>query len=178
DVATRAEAEQVVTQYEVILERIAERQLRCNIALKLTHLGLLLDEELAYENVARLVDKAASLDSFIRIDMEGSALTDVTLRTYRRLRESGRDRVGTVLQAYLFRTERDLDELIPLSPNLRLVKGAYLEPASVAHPDKADVDAAYLRLIERALTGGVYTAIATHDESAIEHAIRFTEEHG
>jgi proline dehydrogenase len=175
DVSTREEAEQVVVAYEQVLDRIAERRLNVNVALKLTHLGLLLDEELAYENVGRLVDRAASHRSFIRIDMESSAFVDVTLRTYRRLRESGRDSVGAVLQAYLYRTEKDLDELLPLKPNLRLVKGAYLEPASVAFPEKADVDRAYLELIERAMRGGAYTAVATHDENAIEHVIRFTE---
>jgi proline dehydrogenase len=175
DVSTREEAEQVVVAYEQVLDRIAERRLKVNVALKLTHLGLLLDEELAFENVARLVDRAATHRSFIRIDMESSAFVDVTLRTYRRLRESGRDSVGAVLQAYLYRTEKDLDELLPLKPNLRLVKGAYLEPASVAYPEKADVDRAYLELIERAMRGGAYTAVATHDENAIEHVIRFTE---
>ena len=178
DVSTRDEAEQVVVAYEEVLDRIAERQLKANVALKLTHLGLLLDEELAFENVARLVDRAASHGSFIRIDMESSGFVDVTLRLYRRLRESGRDSVGAVLQAYLYRTEQDLVDLLPLQPNLRLVKGAYLEPASVAYPEKADVDAAYLRLIEQAMRGGAYTAVATHDESAIEHVVRFTEQDG
>jgi proline dehydrogenase len=178
DVANRDEAEQVVRQYEQVLDRIAERQLKVNVALKLTHLGLLLDEELAYENVARLVDRAGSLGTFIRIDMESSGFVDVTLRIYKRLRESGRDSVGAVLQAYLFRTESDLADLLPLKPNLRLVKGAYLEPASVAYPDKGDVDAAYLRLIEKAMQGGAYVAVATHDENAIEHVIRFTEQQG
>ena len=93
-----------MAQYEAILDGIAERGLRVNVALKLTHLGLLLDEELAYENVRRLVDHAASLGNFIRIDMEHSGLVDQTLGIYRRLRADGRDAVGTVLQAYLFRT--------------------------------------------------------------------------
>jgi proline dehydrogenase len=178
DVSSRDQAEQVVVAYEEVLDRIAERQLKANVALKLTHLGLLLDEELAFENVARLVDRAASHGSFIRIDMESSGFVDVTLRIYRGLRESGRDSVGTVLQAYLYRTEKDLEDLLPLQPNLRLVKGAYLEPASVAYPDKADVDRAYLKLIEQAMRGGAYTAVATHDADAIEHVIRFCEANG
>jgi proline dehydrogenase len=178
DVSSRDEAEQVVVAYEEVLDRIAERRLKANVALKLTHLGLLLDEELAFDNVARLVDRAASHGSFIRIDMESSGFVDVTLRIYRGLRESGRDSVGTVLQAYLYRTEKDLEELLPLQPNLRLVKGAYLEPASVAYPEKADVDRAYLKLIEQAMRGGAYTAVATHDEDAIEHVIRFCEANG
>jgi proline dehydrogenase len=170
-----AEAEAVVAEYETVLRRLAAERLPVNLALKLTHLGLQLDEELAFANVARIVDTAASLDNFVRIDMEQSSLVEATLRTYRRLRESGRDNVGTVLQSYLYRTEADLHDLLSLTPNLRFVKGAYLEPASVAYPRKADVDAAYVRLVETALRGGAYAAVATHDERLIEHTIAFAE---
>jgi proline dehydrogenase len=166
------EAAAVVSAYEEVIDRIAG--MKANVALKLTHLGLELGEELAYANVKRLVERG----SFIRIDMEQSAFVDATLRIYRRLREEGLDNVGTVLQAYLYRSEDDLAALLPLSPNLRLVKGAYLEPADVAYPDKADVDAAYVRLLEAMLAGGGYTAVATHDERLIEHAISFAEEYG
>jgi proline dehydrogenase len=178
DVLSTDEARSVVTEYEGILDGIAERGLRVNVALKLTHLGLLLDEELAYENVRRLVDHAASRGNFIRMDMEHSGLVEQTLGIYRRLRADGRDSVGAVLQAYLFRTPEDLSALLPLQPNLRLVKGAYLEPPEVAYPRKADVDAGYARLIESALAGGAYTAIATHDERMIEQAIALTERMG
>lgn len=167
----------VVAEYERILDRIAEEELRVNVALKLTHLGLDIDEALAVENVTRLVQHAAARGNFIRIDMEQSAYVEATLRIYRLLRERGLDNVGTVLQAYLYRTESDLEALLPLAPNLRLVKGAYLEPAAIAYPRKADVDAAYARLVEHALAGGGHTAIATHDESLIEHALRFAGEH-
>jgi proline dehydrogenase len=170
-----AEAEAVAAEYETVLRRLAAERLPANVALKLTHLGLQLDEELAFANVARIVDTAASLDNFVRIDMEQSSVVDATLRTYRRLRESGRDNVGTVLQSYLYRTEADLQDLLPLAPNLRFVKGAYLEPASVAYPRKADVDAAYVSLVETALKGGAYAAVATHDERLIEHTIAFAE---
>jgi proline dehydrogenase len=142
DVRARPETEAVVAAYEEVLDRIAERGLRANVALKLTHLGLLIDEELAYANLSRLVDHAGARENFIRIDMENSPVVDATLHIYRRLRESGRDNVGCVLQAYLFRAERDLEELLPLQPNLRLVKGAYLEPPEIAYPRKPDVDAA------------------------------------
>jgi proline dehydrogenase len=177
DVRSADETRAVTAEYRTILDRIAERGLRVNIAVKLTHLGLLLGEDLAYENVAAVVDHAASLDNFVRIDMEQSSLVEATLRIYRRLRESGRDAVGCVLQAYLYRTPEDLEALLPSAPNLRLVKGAYLEPASVAYPQKRDVDAAYVRLLERALLGGTYLAVATHDERMIEHAIAFAERH-
>jgi proline dehydrogenase len=178
DVLSADEARAVTEEYEQILDGIAERGLRVNVALKLTHLGLLLDEELAYENVRRLVDHAAARDNFIRLDMEHSGLVDQTLDIYRRLRAEGRDAVGTVLQAYLYRTPGDLAALLPLQPNLRLVKGAYLEPHEVAYPRKADVDAAYARLIEATLAGGAYTAIATHDERIIEQTIALTERMG
>jgi proline dehydrogenase len=174
----RAEAEGVAEEYGRILERIHAEQLPCNVALKLTHLGLELDEELAYANVERVVQVAERLESFVRIDMEQSSVLDPTLRIYRRLREAGHDRVGTVLQSYLFRTEADLESLMPLRPNLRFVKGAYLEPPEIAYRDKADVDAAYRRLVETALRGGAYAAIATHDETLVEHCIAFTEREG
>ena len=103
--------------------------------------------------------------------MEDSSLVDVTLRIYRRLREAGHDNVGTVLQSYLYRTEDDLESLLPLKPNLRIVKGAYKEPESVAYPRKADVDAAYARLVARSIAEGGFTAVATHDEQLIEHAL-------
>jgi proline dehydrogenase len=170
--------EGVVRAYREILERIASERLRANVALKLTHLGLDIDEELAYANVEGLVRHATELGGFIRIDMEQSLFVDATVRTYRRLREAGLDRVGAVLQSYLYRTPGDIEALLPLQPNLRLVKGAYLESPAVAYPRKSDVDDAYRRLLERMLTGGGYTAIATHDERLIEHAIRFAGAHG
>jgi proline dehydrogenase len=176
-VRDRVETEAVVARYERILHRLAEERLPVNVALKLSQLGLELDEELAFANVVRIVDTAAALDNFVRIDMEQSSLVDATLRTYRRLRERGHDNVGTVLQSYLYRTEADLAALLPLRPNLRFVKGAYLEPATVAYPRKADVDAAYARIVETALLGGAYAAVATHDERLIERTIALAERH-
>jgi proline dehydrogenase len=168
DVRTRDETHDVVAAYRQVLDGIAGRELRTNVALKLTHLGLLIDEELAFENVAAVVEHAGSVGNSVRIDMEQSAVVDATLRIYRRLREGGHDNVGCVLQAYLYRTPGDLDELLPLQPNLRLVKGAYLEAEAIAYPRKADVDQAYRDLLERALAGGAYVAVATHDERLVE----------
>jgi len=168
----------VVDEYKADLDRIAAEDLQTNIALKLTHLGLDLDPELAYRNVTEVVTHAALHGNFIRIDMEESARVDDTLRIYRRLRADGHDNVGTVLQSYLYRTPADLESLLPLSPNLRLVKGAYLEPASIAYPRKADVDRAYVELAERMLLASAFTAIATHDERIIDHVIEFTRRHG
>jgi len=174
----RATVERVVCEYEGILDRIAAESLQTNVALKLTHLGLDIDEELAYQNVARLVAHAAEHDNFIRMDMEESARVEPTLRMYERLRAAGHENVGTVLQAYLYRTPDDLRALLPLAPNLRLVKGAYLEPPEVAYPKKADVDRAFMQLIKTSLQGAGYTAVATHDENIINRTMAFTEQHG
>lgn len=167
------ETERVVTAYQEVIDRIASEGLQANVALKLTHLGLEINEELAHANMRRLLDSG----SFIRIDMEQSQFVDATLRIYRRLRDDGYANVGTVLQSYLYRTPDDLESLLPLRPNLRLVKGAYLESAAIAYPRKSDVDAAYARLMETMLSRAGHVAIATHDETLIERAIRYADEH-
>jgi proline dehydrogenase len=172
------ETEAVVRAYREIIDRLADERLRANVALKLTHLGLDVDEELALRNLRELVEHAESRDNFIRIDMEQSSYVDATLRIYRRLREDGLDSIGTVLQSYLYRTPGDLGALLPLEPNLRLVKGAYLEPHDIAYAHKTEVDEAYGRLMERMLSDGGHTAIATHDDRLIRRAIAFANEHG
>ena len=168
----------IADAYQEILERIAAEGLVANVALKLTQLGLDVDEELAHENIRRIVDRAHELANFVRIDMESSGYVDATLRIYRGLHGAGHENVGTVLQAYLYRSESDLRALLPLRPNLRIVKGAYLEPPAVAYPHKHDVDAAYARLVELCLGGAAFTAVATHDERLIERAIAFAEREG
>ncbi|MDQ3468022.1 MAG: proline dehydrogenase family protein, partial [Chloroflexota bacterium] len=173
-----ATARAVVSAYRDVLDRIARERLVTNLAVKPTHLGLDLGEELAYQHLAELASHAARHDTFLRIDMEESARVDPTLRLYRRLRADGHDNVGAVLQSALYRTEADLAALLPLDPNLRLVKGAYLEPASIAYARKADVDAAYLRLAERMLSEGRFTGIATHDARIIDQVAEFAARHG
>jgi proline dehydrogenase len=173
-----ATAASVVATYRQVLARLASEKLRTNLAIKLTHLGLDVGEDVAAQNLTSLVAQAGRLSNFVRIDMEESARVDATVRIYRHLREAGYDNVGTVLQAYLYRTEEDLRTLLPLRPNLRLVKGAYLEPPSVAFPRKADVDRNYVHLMELMLQGGGYTAIATHDDRIIDHAIEHVSHHG
>jgi len=168
----------VAIEYEHVLDRLAAEQLRANVALKLTHLGLSLDEDLAAGNLERVVAHADTLGSFVRVDMEQSAYVDATLRIYERLRAAGHANVGTVLQSYLRRSPDDLERLLPLQPNLRIVKGAYLEPASIALPEKRDVDLAYVRLVERGLRGGAYVAVATHDERIIRHVQAFAAREG
>ena len=165
----------VVADYEQILERLVAEGLRANVALKLTHLGLSFDEEIAHANVERLVSRASALGTFLRIDMEQSDFVDPTLRIYERLREAGFGNVGTVLQSYLYRTPADLERLLPLEPNLRIVKGAYLEPEKIAYPRKRDVDRAYVELVERGLRAGAYIAVATHDEQIIRRVQSFAD---
>jgi proline dehydrogenase len=174
NVTNAEESKESAKLYHELLDEIANRKLDANVSLKLTHMGLDVDPKLCEKLVCAVVDHANRLDNFVRIDMEESPRVDATLRIYRRLRDAGHDRVGVVLQAYLYRSERDLDDLLPLAPNVRIVKGAYLEPADVAHPRKADVDRSYVRLAERALLAEAYTAIATHDERIIRHVIDFT----
>jgi proline dehydrogenase len=177
-VSDEAETRAVVERYKAIFDRIAAEKLRVNVALKLTHLGLGFDEQLARANIGELVTHAARLANFVRLDMEESAFVDATLRVYRSLREEGHENVGTVLQSYLYRTPGDLDALLDLSPNLRFVKGAYLEPPELAYPEKSDVDAAYAKLIERSLSAGGFTAIATHDTALIARAIAYAKANG
>jgi proline dehydrogenase len=175
DVRNVDDAARVASEYESFLDRFARERAYANIALKLTHLGLAISPDVAFGHVAAVARKAAQCGNFVRIDMEQSDYTDSTLDIYRRLRAQGHDNVGTVLQAYLQRTEGDLRALLPLRPNLRLVKGAYLEPPSVAFPRKSDVDENFFRLIKLSLTDGAFTAIATHDETIIERSIEFIQ---
>jgi proline dehydrogenase len=172
------ETRAVLDAYRTALDRIAEEGLRTNLAVKPTHLGLDLSADLAYENVAALCAHARERGSFVRMDMEESRHVDGTLGIYRQLRESGVDNVGVVLQAYLYRTPADLESLLPLGLNVRLCKGAYLEPPTIAYPEKSDVDRAYARLLERSLREAAFTAVATHDERMIEHAVAFAAAQG
>ena len=177
-VEAERDAASVVHEYQHILRRLSSLSLRSNIALKLTHLGLAIQKKLALDNLRTIAAEAAQLGNFVRIDMEQSAYTDATLAIYRNLREEGGANVGTVLQAYLRRSEADLQALLPLQPNLRLVKGAYLESPDIAFPKKADVDNNFVSLIEASLTGSGFTAIATHDQAIIERSIEFIKQHG
>ena len=173
DVTDRAAAIAVAREYERVLDAFSREPLTANVALKLTHLGLVIAPDLAADNVAAVARHASQRANFVRIDMEQSSHVDATLSIYRDLRAQGLANVGTVLQANLYRTPADLDALAEYAPNLRLVKGAYLEPASIAYPHKTDVDRAYVKLIETSLQRGGFTAIATHDDAVIAHAIEF-----
>jgi proline dehydrogenase len=173
-VAGREEARAAADQYCDLLRIFAEQRIDANVAFKLTHAGLDIDPALALENAARIAQTAKDTGNTMRLDMEQSRYVDATLDIYRQLR-SKYECVGMVLQSYLFRSMDDLRSILPLSPNLRIVKGAYLESPSIAFAKKADVDANYLRLVETALEGDGYTAVATHDRRIVEQVIELAE---
>jgi proline dehydrogenase len=169
-----AEATQAADQYSDLLQAFADRKIDANVAFKLTHVGLDIDPELAYTNAARIAQKALDTGNTMRLDMEQSRYVDATLAIHRRLREKYAN-VGFALQSYLMRSNEDLRVAMILRPNVRLVKGAYLEPAEIAFPLKSDVDENYARLAEDALTGEGYTAIATHDPMLIARIIKYID---
>ncbi len=164
------EARQAAASYIDILEAITRHRLDSNVSLKLTQMGLDIDEELCYQNVANICARARELNNFVRIDMESSAYTDRTLDIFRRLwHKDGFRNVGVVLQSYLYRTEADVREMNKLGARVRLCKGAYNEPSDVAFPRKEDVDTNYARLARLLIKEGNYPGIATHDERLIQH---------
>jgi proline dehydrogenase len=177
NVATEGEAAEATDAYVRALEAVAEAGLpRPYISIKLTALGLDSGDDLAAENLRRILTAAqAHPDAFVRVDMEGSAYTQRTLDLVRAAQGEFRS-VGTVLQSALRRTDADLATLIAEGIPVRLVKGAYAEPPAVAFPDKADVDAAYIRQMRELLRHGRHPAIATHDEALLHEAKRFVRE--
>ena len=175
-VRERGEAVAAADRYCELLRIFATDKIDANVAFKLTHVGLDIDPDLAYENAARIAQTAAESGNTVRLDMEQSRYVDATLQTYRRLRERF-DNVGFVLQSYLLRSAQDLRAAQPLAPNVRLVKGAYLEPPDIAYEKKRDVDENYVRLAFASLEGPGYTAIATHDPAIIERVERYVREH-
>jgi proline dehydrogenase len=178
-VTSAAEACAARDTYLETLDRIRQAGADSNVSVKLTQMGLDLDERLCVENMRAIIAKAQRYGSFVRIDMEQSAYTETTLRLFRRTfhPEFGTT-VGVVLQSYLRRTEQDLEEMIALGARVRLCKGAYQEPPGVAFPDKRDVDANYIRCMERLLERGNYPGIATHDAKIIAHAKDFARRTG
>lgn len=178
DVATREEAIATRDTYVRLLVTIRERALDTNVSVKLTAMGLSVDETFAYENLRAVIDAAApNADPFVRIDMEGSANVDATLRVFERAHE-GTPNVGPVLQAYLKRTPGDVDQAIALGARVRLCKGAYSEPPEIAYKAMPTIRREYVRLAEALLTRGVYPGIATHDESIIGAVKTFAAENG
>jgi proline dehydrogenase len=175
NVHSEAEARAAGAEYETILDRIHAAGLDTNVSLKLTQMGFDLSEDLCYEVTAGVIRKAQAYDSFVRLDMEGSAYTQRTLDMFKRLHAEFGKHVGIVLQAYLYRTPADVEDMIKIGARVRLCKGAYLEPAEVAHPEKSDVDKSYVACMERLMKDGYYPGLATHDEAIINHALGYAK---
>jgi proline dehydrogenase len=173
-VGSDAEAEAEVSEYLHILEQITETGINSNVSIKLTQFGLGLDPELAYRNARRVVEDAHNRGNFVRVDMEDSSVTQVTIDIFKRLRaEFDLNTVGIVLQSYLHRTYADAQELVKIPARIRICKGAYLEPPEVAFPDKKDVDANYVKVMQLLLSSGTYHGIATHDPKMVDATVDF-----
>jgi len=178
-VANAEEAEKEVDQYLRILDRIDQTGINSNVSIKLSQFGLELDPELAYQKARAVVADAAQRGNFVRVDMESSSVTQVTIDIFKRLRsEFGRNDVGIVLQSCLRRTYADAQDLLKLPARIRICKGAYHEPPDVAFPDKKDTDENYIRVMQLLLSSGVYHGIATHDPKMIQATIEFAGREG
>jgi proline dehydrogenase len=171
NVATITDAQHSRDAYLEIFERIAQEGLHANVSGKLTQLGLDINIEFCEGLVRSIVERAASFDNFLRIDMEGSAYTERTVELVKRVRNRN-PAIGTVIQSYLYRSETDVANLLACGCRIRLCKGAYKEPEDVAYPRKVDVDANYIRLMQHLLDSGFYHGIATHDPRMIAATIR------
>jgi proline dehydrogenase len=166
-------------QYLHMLDRMAASGTEVNVSVKLTQMGLDISEALCVANMVAILEKAAALHGFVRLDMESSEYTQRTLDFFRRrLFDRFGAHCGVVIQSMLRRSEQDIEDLIAMKARVRLCKGAYLEPPDVAFPEKADVDKSYVRLMERLLLAGNYPGLATHDEAIIAHARDFVRRHG
>jgi len=172
------EARQSAKLYHQLLEEMHRQKLNANVSLKLTHMGLDVDENLAYEITSSLIAHAATIENFVRVDMEGSAYTEKTLAFVRRLHSNSglEGRVGAVIQSYLHRSEKDVERLVADRIRIRLCKGAYKEPPEIAFEKKSDVDANYVKLMKMLLKSGLYHGIATHDENMIRSTIEFARQ--
>ena len=176
-ITSEAEAEQEVREYLRVLGRIEDAGINSNVSVKLTQLGLDIDEDLCYRNARRIVEEAARRSNFVRLDMEDTPRVDATLRVFRRLRAEF-DEVGAVIQSYLYRSEADVAELLRLGARIRLCKGAYDEPPTAAFPKKRDVDTNFVKLMRQLLKSGIYHGIATHDEAMIAATKEFAAREG
>jgi proline dehydrogenase len=177
NVTREAEARQVRDMYLGVFDRIAQEKLDANVSLKLTQLGLDISGELCAELLESIVRHAAGHGNFVRVDMEGSPYTQRTIDLCKRVRRQS-PAVGTVVQAYLYRSEDDVKELLAARCRLRLCKGAYKEPPGIAFPHKTDVDANFVRLMKLLLPSGIYHGIATHDPKMIAATREFAAQQG
>jgi len=175
-VATTDQAAAATREYMRLMDDIVAADIERNVSVKLTQLGLAIDRATCVDNMRRILEPARQHGFFVRIDMENSPYTDVTLEVFETLWNLEYRDIGVVLQSYLFRTERDLRRMNELNARVRLVKGAYREPASVAYQQKADVDAAYIRQMRLLLDHGTYPAFATHDVALLNEIKAYAAE--
>jgi proline dehydrogenase len=175
NVATATDAQRARDAYLAVFDRIAAQKLNANVSCKLTQLGLDLSPEFCAGQVHSIVERAGSYDNFLRVDMEGSAYTERTIDVVKRVRLRS-PAIGTVIQAYLYRSEQDIQDLLAIGCRIRLCKGAYQEPPQVAFPRKEDVDSSYVKLMRLLLPSGFYHGIATHDPGMIAATIRSASE--
>ena len=175
NVRTATDAQRARDAYLAVFDRIAAQKLNANVSCKLTQLGLDLSPEFCAGQVHSIVERAASYDNFLRVDMEGSAYTERTIDVVTKVRLRS-PAIGTVIQAYLYRSEQDIQDLLAISCRIRLCKGAYQEPPQVAFPRKEDVDSSYVKLMRLLLPSGFYHGIATHDPGMIAATIRSASE--
>ena len=178
NVTNLAEADAATREYLAIFQAIVASGVSRNISLKLTQLGLDVDKAIAVDNLRRILERGEPTDFFVRLDMESSHYTELTLEIFEMLWHQGYRKFGVVLQAALRRSEQDLQRLNALGARIRLVKGAYTESRAVAYHRKADVDAAFARMAEELIAKGHYPALATHDEGMIDRTRRWASEHG
>jgi len=176
-VTNLAEATAATREYLAVIDAVIRSGIERNVSLKLTQIGLDVDKASAVDNLRRILEHAEPAGFFVRIDMESSQYVDVTLEIFNTLWQQGHRQIGVVLQAALYRSEQDLARLNEMGARVRLVKGAYKEPKTVAYPKKADVDAAYLRMVQLLLASGHYPAIATHDPAMIDAAREWARAH-
>ena len=170
------EAEAATRQYLAVVDAVVQSGIERNLSLKLTQLGIDVDKASAVDNLRKILERAEPAGFFVRVDMESSAYTDVTFEIFETLWSHGHRQIGVVLQSALRRSEADLTRMNALGARVRLVKGAYKEPKTIAYQDKGDVDAAYERMMKTLLTSGHSPAIATHDPAMIDTARRWVHE--
>jgi len=161
---------------EEVLHSINENHLKANLSIKLTQFGLKIDEEFCYSNVRSLLGIARRYNDFVRIDMEDSSATSATLKLYERLRSEGYENVGVVIQANMRRSEEDIQRLISMKVNVRLCKGAYMEPETIAFKSREEIQLNYLKLLKMLFDAKCYVGIATHDDFLVSGAYRYIQE--
>jgi proline dehydrogenase len=176
DVSTKKESFMAVQAGEEVLRTIDENHLNTNLSIKLTQFGLRIDEEFCYSNVKHLLEIARHYANFVRIDMEDSSTTSKTLKLYKRLYLDGFENVGVVIQAYMRRSEEDVKQLVHRKANVRLCKGIYIEPETLAFKDREEIRSNYLKLLRMLLKSKCYVGIATHDDFLIQAACQSIKE--